>query len=287
MSEKNICNWAEISRVKHASRYDFLSAKLNAAGLKNKVTYFDFPTSEFDLEIDKIKAQYDQLKIGSPYGEILANALSQSALISFSLQSCDALMKQDGKWWPRSFLEVSFVETMIREFGTLDIDASAIIIGCGTSARAVFSALLKLGYRKFLFAEYFEEKATQTLKDLRQRYFNVELRFISQDELAYLPGICSVVVNTTPHVEDNVLLKDLYYFNYLNKNAVVVDTNYYPLDPSFIQQAADLNVRLCDGVKVCADLDIAWVKSCFGLQLNTKEYTEEWRQHLSHLASQT
>ena len=72
MSKENICKWAEISRVRHDTQYDFLSKKLNDMGFHNQVDYFDFPTSEFDERIEEIKQNYEQIRIGSPYGEILA-----------------------------------------------------------------------------------------------------------------------------------------------------------------------------------------------------------------------
>lgn len=279
--------WCEVSRVKHELHYQFLSEYLTKIGIENELSFYDFPTSEFDEKIEEIKNTHDQIRVGSPYGEILGNTSVISTVSSFTMQSCDCLVFQSGKWWPKSMFAEAFVKSLIKYVKVVDTNSSALIIGVGTTARAAFSGLVKMGYKKFLFAEKFDERATETLKLLRKKFFGLDIRYVTQDELAYLPGASSIVVNTTPYVEDNTMLKDLYYFNYLNKNAIVADVNFLPLDPPLIQQARDLNLITLDGPRLASAVDVEWVFHCFGKEINETEYYEALLNYLKEKVTQT
>ncbi len=268
--------WIEIAEVSQKGRYDFLSSYLSSQGIENSWSHM-VATNETVLEVIKIaKASCDQIIIDEKFGNLMRDNLVELSTKHYFSPTSDSIFKQDGKWFPRSFLEDSFIETLNKNVDNFDIQAGALIIGSGTLARIAINGLLKVGYKKISVCDKNKEDVDSFFADFSKRNFNLNLKFVSQDELAYLPGTHSILVNTLPTDSENDLMNDLFYFNYLNKDAVVIDLNLYPVESPLLLQAKDLDIHLVDGYKFYALQDFYWMQAVSNKKFSWDGYLDSW-----------
>jgi shikimate 5-dehydrogenase len=154
----------------------------------------------------------------------------------------------------------------------LDISESALIVGAGASCRAVVASLLKIGFKKFNITEKFEERGRLLIQDLKQTYFAVDFRFTTQSAITQLPGVHSVVINTTPLTPSNDLLNELYYFNFLKPEGAVIDLTLVPYETPLLKAAKQVGARVVHGCEVATLVDIYWIKNSLGIAVPLDEY---------------
>ncbi len=267
--------WGEIARTCSKSRFELLSQILNESHFTNEVYFYEVREHEFEETLKKAKQEMNQIRIGSPYGQVIGGSLEQTTSMSLYLKSADCLVKQEEKWWPRSLLQKSFLQVLVEEAKSLDISASAIIVGVGAAARALVLPLMNAGYSKILFTDKFEELGREVVQSLKKNYFNIEFRFVAHDEIAYLPGASSILINTTPYTASNDLLQDLYYFNFLNAKGWIVDLNYTSKKAQLIVQADDIGIPFISGAWIAATTDWHWCKEYLGFDLDRQAYYKQ------------
>jgi shikimate 5-dehydrogenase len=252
-------------------RFEFLRDFLKEKGHSIQ---FDFVTAENeDLGevIQRLMKEYNHIRVSTPFGEKIHAFVKAVPMATMIQKSSDCLVYDQGQWWARSML----AEGLIREMAmlkNLDISDSALIVGAGASCRAVIAALLKIGYKKFNITEKFEERGRLLIKELKETYFGVDFRFTPQSSITQLPGIHSVVVNTTPLTASNDLLNELYYCNFLRPEAAVIDLTLVPLETPLLKAAKQVGARIVHGCQVATLVDTYWIKSSMKIDVNAEEY---------------
>ncbi|MCB0348598.1 MAG: hypothetical protein KDD37_07160 [Bdellovibrionales bacterium] len=268
--------WVEIAETSQKARYDFLSSYLKASGVENSWEHLPATSDDVISVIEKAMTSVDQILIEEKFGNLMREKLVDLSTKHYFSPTSDSIFKQNGKWFPKSFLEESFIETLNKNVDAFDIQAGALIVGCGTLARIAINGFLKVGYKKISVCDKDQKSVEEFFSDFTKRNFNLDLKFVSQDELAYLPGTSSLLVNTVSSGPENDLMNDLFYFNYLNKSAVVVDLNLYPVESPLLQQAKDLGIQLVDGYKFYALQDFYWMQAISNKKLNWEGYLDSW-----------
>lgn len=268
--------WVELATTSESSRYQFLSRFLKENGIENSFEFIACDESNILQNIENSKSNFDQIIIDMKFGEILRNNLVELSTKHYFSPTSDCLLKTDGTWLPRSYLEEAFIESLNKKNMRFDIQANALIIGCNTLARIAINGFLKVGYTKILICDKNKESVESFIKDYSLRSFNVNFKFVSQDELAYLPGSSSLLINTTSTDPSNDLMNDLYYFNYLNKDGVVIDLNLYPLVSPLLTQAKDLGIQIIEGPHFYAVRDFKWLKAISKVDLKWDSFSEAW-----------
>jgi hypothetical protein len=268
--------WANVSEIEEKGRYDFLSSFMKSQGFENT---WEHVAASSDTFIELVRAQMqiqDQILVSPTFGEEIRKNLVDLSTKHYFSPTSDALYKQESTWLPRSFLEDTFIETLNKQSLKFDIQASALIIGHGTLARVAINGFLKVGYNKISICAKNKDDVDAFMQDYAKRNFNVNFKFVSQDELAYLPGTSSLLVNTESSDPTNDLMNDLFYFNYLNKDAVVIDLNLYPIESPLLIQARDLGIQMIDGYKFHAMKDFAWMQAVTKSKMKWDGFLEAW-----------
>ena len=289
MTTKKVQEWAEIALRPDKIRFDCLSQFLQDSGVPNRVEYFEVKTEDQLVTIvEQLKKTKDQIRIGPPYGPVIGSSVIQNTSISLSLKTADALLKQEQEWWPRSCLQDSFVRVLARYVKKMDIESKALIVGLGAKARAIVLGLLNAGYGKIYFVDVNAQKSKDLVEELKQKYFGVEFGYYKQEDLAYLPGVHSIVINTTPNVEGNQMLPDLHYFNYLNSKAVVLDLSLEQAESALMAQAKDLGLIAVSGHIIASYTDCIWAELCFSKLYGIKKFDvdEYYERFLKALRSE-
>jgi shikimate 5-dehydrogenase len=261
----------EIGGSSQRLRFDFLASYLKGLGHSVEFDYIETTQDAFPEKIEQAMLQYQHIRVSSPFGEKVHEFVNAVPMDTMTQRSSDCLIFDQGEWWARSMLS----EGLVRELASmkkLDISETAMIVGAGASCRAVIAALLKVGFKKFNITEKFEERGRLLMKDLKETYFGVDFRFTPQSSITQLPGVHSVVINTTPFTPNNDLLHELYYCNFLKPEGIVIDLTMIPFETPLIKAALQVGARVVHGCEVSTLVDAYWVKSSMKISLNHHDY---------------
>lgn len=270
--QKSTMKWVLIAKEPEELQAKCLSKYLQDKGFENHLKCISANVDDFHESLSKLKMGYDQIRVGPPFESILGEFLELTPSLTMSLRTADCIVKQQEKWWPRSTLNEAMNRVFAKEIKSLDFKSKALVVGVGAKARAVVMALLNAGYTNINFVSRNNKKSESLVKDLSRSYFGVQFDYYSEEELAYLPGIHSIVINTTPNIEENVLLKDLYFYNYLTARAVVVDLSREKPESDFLKQAKEIGLPIIDGNLVLAYKDCIWSEHVFAHSFDVNEY---------------
>ncbi|NJL26253.1 MAG: hypothetical protein HC902_14615 [Calothrix sp. SM1_5_4] len=80
------------------------------------------------------------------------------------------------------------------------------------------------------------------------------------------------MVNCTPSVEENALLVELSYLNFLKRPGYLFDLSRSAKPSVLVQEAQDAGVTVVGGVEIAARADVIWAKWAFGAELDLAEY---------------
>lgn len=265
--------WGLISKFDYKVRFEYLSQYLkDKHKIENEFHLLDCEVSEFHERQLEWQKEFDQLRVGPPFGNKLAENLDQSNALTMALRTADCLHKVDGTWWPRSLLEESLLRSVVRAGLQMDIHSKAIVVGTGASAKAAIMPLIKLGFNNISFTDSDSSKGYDFVRIMRQRIFSANFEFVEQGDISLLPGIYSMVVNTTPDREDNFLVQDLSYFNYLRSGGIAIDLSVERAETKFVSQAMLVMAQVLPGYQIAADVDAYWAEMCFGLDFDIDDY---------------
>ncbi|MDZ4677882.1 MAG: hypothetical protein SGI74_10285 [Oligoflexia bacterium] len=191
--------------------------------------------------------------------------------------ACDFFIKEKGGWWPRVILMEAFSRTVSLNIGLLDLDASALIVGGTGTAKLIVGALTKIGFRKINIALESEAEGNALIAEMRKQYYQIKFEFIPFQTITTLPGVHSLVVNTTPLTIENALLDELYFFNFLKAGGVVVDVNLIPTVTPLIEESKIWGARHLSGDYISAQSDAYLLSQILDKKIDIEKYRTQLR----------
>lgn len=235
----------------------------------------DFPTA-----LAEAKTQANAIRIGSPFSETIIPTLTDFTNEIQTIGACDFLERERDHWWPRNFLNRAFLKTLSDSVGRVDINHTAFVVGCGAAARSVVAALVRVGFTKVTLTDKFTERGMEAVETLKKKFFQIQFEFAPLQAITTLPGVHSLVVNTTPLVLENDLLDELYFFNFLHEGGVVVDLQLVPSKTPLLLEAETWGARFLSGDFVAAQADALLVHHLTKVQLPVEAYRQELRKKI-------
>lgn len=262
--------WTALSPASEDNRWKLLSRHLNERGAPNEYQPFgEVPSAITDL---KIFDKFHHVRISSRYGaQILSHVKVQSSWITL-LGVTDGMIKTEKDWWPLCALYESFGKLLFDLGPRLDNRGSALIAGAGGAARVAIAALFKTGFREFLLTNLNEAEAQHTIQEVRSKFFGLNLQWIPTERIVLLPGESSILVNCTPSVEENALLVELSYMNFLKRPGFLFDLSLSSKPSVLVQEAIDAGVSVISGAQIAARADALWAKWAFNVDLDLDVY---------------
>lgn len=274
--------WGVISKFDYFPRFEFLSDYLKSThSFENEFKALNCEVESFFESLEEWKKEFDQFRVGAPFGSVLAENLDLSNAVTLTLKTADCLHHLDSRWWPRSLMDECLLRSIIKKDLSIDIHNSAMIIGTGAAAKACVMSLIKLGFKEISFTDTNTEAGYEFVSQLKRRVFGAKFNFIEQRDIALLPGVFSLAINTTPDMSENTLVDDLSFFNYLRHEGIVVDLSVNTSKTKFIKQAELVTSQVLHGVDVASFVDAHWVEMCFDIELNESEYKTELTKFLN------
>ncbi|MBK7844455.1 MAG: hypothetical protein IPJ71_12285 [Bdellovibrionales bacterium] len=253
-------------------RWNLLSTELNEAGCKNQYESFVVDPESFDSKLKEALRQCRGIRIGSPFGELVTRSFPHENAGMMSLGAADTLLEVDGKWWTYSAIFGAFHHVLCQYGDRLNVEASALIVGSGASARVAISSLIKIGFREFKITNQFLDQGLSLIADLKKSYFGVSFSFTPVNQLIMLPGTNSIMINTTPGGPENELIPELLYFNFLEPGGVVWDLNLTEETSFLINEARQIGTKVIQGFEIASWADVIWADWTFGEKLDRETY---------------
>jgi len=149
---------------------------------------------------------------------------------------------------------------------------TALVLGAGGAARAVIAAILGRGFKHVLLANRTRERA-----EVLARHFGEQVDMIGWDAInAYLAKVQLVVNTTSIGIGDDKGVMPLD-FSYADKDVIVSDIVYVPLETPFLRAAACQGLRTVDGLGMLLHQAVPGFERWFGV---TPQVDAALRQHV-------
>lgn len=189
---------------------------------------------------------------------------TEAAILGFA----DAIIAEPGQP-PRAtgVLAQAFISAIASSKQTYDMDGSGMIVGVTDETRAMAASLSRMGLKRIRIVDSDDRKTEQMVQLLRKRLFGVDIQAISRTSLTQVPSEASVAVNLVPS-EDQVLLEDVSYLNFLKKGGVWIDWTDGITKLGYGDEVANAGAHIFN-----ADLIRAWREA---LLLSVMPKVDEW-----------
>lgn len=264
--------WTSLSPTPEGKRWEILSQQIQALGAANQFVPWEGAVKQFtDMSaLDK----FQHVRLSSSIGPHILQQLKVQSSWTTLLGVIDGMVKTERDWWPLCALYESFGQILIELGQGLDMRGSVFIAGAGGAARTAIAAFFKAGFRSFLVTNFDEAEAEAMIKDVSSRFFGLTIQWIPTERIVLLPGESTVLVNCTPSVEENALLVELSYLNFLKRPGFLFDMSRYLQQSILVQEAHDAGVRVIDGLDIAARTDVLWAKWAFQVDLALEKHRE-------------
>lgn len=281
VDKNKVLKWCCVGYQHNPLRFELLSEFLNSKNISNKFESIEISPADFDVEFKKVLDNFDQVRIEAPFGISAYKYFKAHEAIMSQLRSVDCVFKDDlAHWWGKSLTYTSLCESLQGVGEVIDLDSSVLVVGAGASARAAVAACAKMGFKDFKITNKFDEQGLELIREMKANFFGLNFEFVSQDKLILLPGTNCIAINTTPYVESNDLLPELYYFNFLRKRGVIVELTFYPMHTPLVKESLEINNFNIFGYELAALSDMHWTKWCTKQLIDVDELKAFYRTRL-------
>ena len=267
--------WVEIADFHEKERLETLSLALREAGLENEVTFKTSNQEELAQALKEAKAEFSQIRIG---GDLCNHVLEHFSNIPISPKQigfADAIVCENGEWWPRNFISEGIHRAVVSDIKNLDVGAAVFILGATCEARAAVAAFSRMGFNKFTLSDPDEARGQHFVESLRSTYFQLQFQFVPRQMITQLPSVHFIAVNTMVKGRDDGAISELVYFNFLMQKGLWVDMALIPMNVELTEEAQAAGVSVEDGPQIASYTDWLWAESCFsraGVRLDRADY---------------
>lgn len=264
--------WTSLSPANEDFRWQTLSAQLTKAGVANEYVPWNGPAGP--LEDLSLLEPFHHVRISSWYGPQILKHLKVQSSWTTLLGVIDGMVKTEHGWWPLCALYESFGAILFDLGQGLDMRGNVFIAGAGGTARIAIAAFFKAGFRNFLVTNFDAAAAQESVREVQSKFFGLQITWVPMEKIVLLPGESTVLCNCTPSVEDNLLLTELSYLNFLKRPGFLFDISRSRKASVLVQEANDAGVNVVSGFDIAARADVLWAKWAFQADLPLKEYRD-------------
>jgi shikimate 5-dehydrogenase len=262
--------WTSISPTNEEHRWANLSAKLKELGVANE--YVKWEGDPNKVEDVATLEPFDHVRLSTSIGPQVLKRLKVQSSWATLIGVIDGMVKTQHGWWPLCALYESFGQLLIKVGQELDPRGSVLVAGAGGIARVAIAAFFKAGFSNILLTNFKVDEAEALMNEIRGKMFGLNVQWVPMEKIVLLSGESSALVNCTPSIEENALLIELSYLNFLKRPGFLFDSSRYPKSSILVQEALDSGVNVIDGIEIAARADVLWAKWAFGVDLPLDEY---------------
>ena len=277
--------WTNISPTNEGQRWLLLQNKLRALGCENEYVEWKGPTRDFaDLTL---LDEFDHVRLSTSVGPHILKRLKVQSSWATLIGVIDGMVKSEHGWWPLCGLYEGFGQILVNIGQQMDMRGNILVAGAGGIARTVIGAFFKAGFKNFLLTNFDVHEAETLIKDICSKLFGLNIQWVPMEKIVLLPGESSALVNCTPSIEENALLIELSYLNFLKRPGFLFDSNRFPKSSILVKEAYDSGVQVIDGIEIASRADVLWAKWAFGVDLPFDEYKREFQEMIRSVSADT
>ena len=242
----------KIVEVRHSNRRSL--EKIIRAGASVAEVEIDFQiieSADFESEFENLKTDEElKLMVATPGHsvDLVEMAPSQTTVV-FGSEEFDSFLHYSDRWWPQHFFAETLKRFITKNIEHLDRKSDALIAGLDTFPAACAWALSQVGFQRVLIAANEEEDAPSLVTRLKRNFFGVQWTPCTADELTEQAGTFSFLLTSLDEERDDVVLNNLYYFNFLKPGGIVLDTRLMQGTPPLIKEALEINAQTYTGIE--------------------------------------
>ncbi|OQW49059.1 MAG: hypothetical protein A4S09_12595 [Proteobacteria bacterium SG_bin7] len=260
--------WGVIGREIDAERFNKLKAFVESKGVANEVILVESAPEKLVADLKAIMRQVDCLRIERPFYNNVVSLSFEYPVETSLLNYADSMFKKGEHWWMRSLLSEGIRRLILNSKVDYEPTGKVLVVGSGGAARACVYGLAALGFLAIHVIDRDVKLAHELVKSLEHNLFKVELKALDAGEITSIPPQYTVVLNTTPETPENLLIKDIAFFNFIIDNAILIDLRPEESSKTFLGESKSLNVHRFGGEIVGKYCDVIWSEQAFGLNLN-------------------
>lgn len=264
--------WTALGIVNEEPRWKALSAAVTEKGAANE--FVQWTGSLATLNDLKVLEEFAHVRISSRVSNTVLEHLKVRSSWVTLLGVVDGMNLTPHGWWPICALYETFGQLLIELGQGLDKRGSVLVAGAGGAARIAIAAFFKAGFQNFILTNFVEEEALTLISDVKARLFGLTLQWVPMERIVLLAGESSVLCNCTPSVEENPLLVELSYLNFLKRPGTLFDLSRSSKPSLLVQESKDAGVNVVDGLEIAARTDLLWAKWAFNVDLDLEIYRE-------------
>ena len=271
--------WTALTTTDETYRWQALSESIREKGVANEfVQWQGGPESFTDI---KMFDPFDHVRMSSSLAPSILKHVKVQSTWTTLLGVVDGMNKTPHGWWPLCALYENFGQMLIALGQDLDMRGGVMVAGAGASARIVVASFFKAGFQEFLITNFDDQEAQEMIADMRSRFFGMKMEWVPMESIVLLPGNCSVLVNCTPSIEENALLTELSYLNFLKRPGILFDLGRGSRTSVLAEEVRDAGVRAITGLEIAARTDVLWAKWAFGTELELVPYQEKLNKNFT------
>lgn len=194
-----------------------------------------------------------------------------------NLQCLDSFFKDDGAWLPRNLTYEALRRVLITAARDLDIRQPAFVVGQNERMRIAASLLAEVGFKDIYLVSTDLADLNEEIEFLSRRQLGVRFHKIPADELTLQVVSAAVVINSNELANDESLLNDLSYFNYMKGNGYVLDFHWDVEQNLLLEEARNADLKTLPPELILWNLVMLWADRLkIPTQMKVEELRESW-----------
>lgn len=236
---------------------------------------------------------FDEALLAGARGARVEESLSDRIFTSLSLlptrvrdlECFDSFLFDDGKWYPRALLFDALRELVVERVRDLDVRSCAYIIGTDELARIAGAVSVNLGFSRLYVVGEDEAVLAKTVSHLRRKFIGVEFHEVPAAAMTMQMVPAGLLINCEDLEENQGLLNDLSYFNFMKHNALVADIHLSADRSPLLEEALRAELRVLDGADIHLERDLLFLEKCglipeTGAEAWRESYAASWKDFL-------
>jgi len=229
------------------------------------------------------------LNITIPHKQEVLNACNQLTKIANDIQAVNTLIPEKNNQWLGANTDVEGFLMPLQDKNLMD--KSAIVIGCGGSARAVVMGLNILNIKKITIIGRNQKSLNIFIENMKQLLYkgNISIEGINNTNINIASYIekADLIVNTTPlgmnnksHEQENIPLGHKIWSN-LSDKTILYDLIYNPRPTNWLKIGQQKNCFIIDGLDMLVQQGALSIKLWSGYtDVPTKIMKSSAQKHL-------
>jgi shikimate 5-dehydrogenase len=263
--------WGVIGQGIDTTRYQKLKTLIEAKGIANESILVESSADKFVTDLKELSKQVQCMRIERPFYNNVISLTVEYPLETSYLNYADSMFKKNNHWWLRSLLSEGVRRLVVKSGVKYEPTGKVLVVGTGGAARACVYGLAALGFLAIHVIDRDVKAAQDLIKGFANNLFKVELAALEPAEISSIPPQYTVVLNTTPETPENLLIKEIAFFNFIVDEAILIDLRPEASSKTFLGESKTLNVHRFGGEIVAKYCDLVWCEQAFGLNLATTD----------------